>query len=109
MQWPRTSRTTCSPPRSARERVWPDLELDELAEGALAALGMPDEVRAVVRVERAALPTRFGVVDTAVQATVVEAERVRHTQRRPAAVLRVQHEQGVGVRARRDRRVRAEA
>src|SRR5262245_18671240 len=48
------------------ERVGPDLELRDLALRAFAALDVPDEVRPVIRVQRATLPAGAGVVDPAV-------------------------------------------
>ena len=42
--------------RSASQRVWPQLELDDLSLRALAAFDVPHEVRSVIGVERAAFP-----------------------------------------------------
>src|SRR5690606_30012229 len=94
---------------SVRERIRADLHLDELALRALAALDVPDEVRAVVRVERTSLPAGCRVVDATVHAALIEAERIRHAERQPLAGLRVEREQRVRVRPGRERRVLAEA
>src|SRR4029450_10856017 len=50
----------------SRQRIGTNLELDDLALGPFAALDVPDEVRAVVRVQRAAFPSGIGIVDAAV-------------------------------------------
>src|SRR6185436_13375397 len=84
--------------RSTSERVRPDLELDDLSFRALPALDVPDEVRAVVRVQATPLPSGAGIVDAAVHAARVEAEGIRHPQRDPLARLRIQREQRVGIR-----------
>src|SRR5438094_737113 len=68
---------------SPGERIGPDLELDDLALRTFSAFDVPDEVRAVVRVERTTFPTGIRIVDAAVEPARVEAERVRHAQRRP--------------------------
>src|SRR5687768_13212674 len=72
---------------SACQRIGPHLELHQLALGPLAAFDVPHEVRAVVGVERAALPAAVGVVDAAVEPAGVEAERIRNAQRHPAPRL----------------------
>src|SRR5690606_8457443 len=94
--------------RSAGERIRAGLELDGLGLRARAALDVPDEVRAVVRVERPSLPAERRVVDAPVHAALIEAERIRHTERVPLTRLRIQREQRIGIRARRKRRVLAE-
>src|SRR5215467_7595481 len=91
------------------ERIRPDLELDDLPLRALAAFDVPDEVRAVVRVERAALPSCARVVDAPVHPARIEAERVRNAQFGPVARPRIQCEQRVGVRSGGERCVGAEA
>ena len=53
--------------RLVGERVGADLELHQLALGALAAFDVPHEVGAVVRVEPATPPARLGIIDTAVE------------------------------------------
>src|SRR5262249_12527658 len=52
--------------RSSSQRIRADLELCDLAFRALAAFDVPDEVRAVIRVQRAALPSGVRVIDAAV-------------------------------------------
>src|SRR5690606_38056618 len=81
--------------RSVCERIRADLHLDELALCAQAALNMPNEVRAVIRVDRPSLPPERRVVDAPVHAALIEAERIRHTERVPLAGLRVQREQRI--------------
>jgi len=78
-----------------RERIGPDLEVHGFAERALAAFRVPDQVRAVVRPEAAPFPTGRRIVDAAVEPAVIEAERIRHAQRRPVARCGIQHEQRV--------------
>ena len=96
-------------PSLARQRIGSDLELHGLAERSLPSFRVPDQVRAVIGPEPTAFPTRRRIVDSAIEPAMIEAERVRHAQRRPVAGLGIEHQQCVGVRTRRDRRVRAEA
>src|SRR5687768_11615294 len=78
---------------SAREGVGPQLEFHQLALGALAAFDVPHEVRAVIRIEPATFPAAVRIVDASVEPARIEAERIRHTQRRPLLLLRIQHQQ----------------
>src|SRR5437764_759535 len=91
------------------ERIRTNLELYQLSPRSLAPFDMPHEMCAVIRVEGAAFPAAVRIVDAAVEAARVEPERIRDAQRDPFFRLQVQHEQRVGIRSGRDRRVRAEA
>src|SRR5687767_11077662 len=83
-QWLEVQTTNHQPPTTnhqrrklPRHRVRADLELHQLALGALAAFDVPHEVRAVVRIQPATLPAPVGIVDAAVHPTVIEPERIR--------------------------------
>src|SRR5581483_6575469 len=67
------------------QRVRPNLELHDLALRAFATFNVPDEMGAVVRVQRAAFPAGVGIVDSCVHAAGVEAERVRNAEIGPLA------------------------
>src|SRR5262245_25034161 len=72
------------------QRVGTHLELHEFSLRALPSLDVPHEVRAVVGVERAPFPTCIRIVDASVEPARVEAERIRHAQRRPLLRLRIE-------------------
>src|SRR5437762_5384619 len=92
-----------------RERIRPNLEVHDLAFGPLAPFHVPDEVRAVVRPESAALPPGVRIVDASVHAARIEAKGVRHAQRRPFSRLGIEGEQRIRVRSGGERRVDAES
>src|SRR5262245_22515271 len=92
------------PPLSlAREWIRPHLELHELALGPLTAFDVPHEVRAVVGVERATFPAGLWIVDAAVEPARIEPQWIRHAQSRPLLRLRIENQEGIGVRSGRDR------
>src|SRR5882757_2357119 len=70
---------------SLRERVGTELELHRLAQRARPALGVPHEIRRVRRPQAAALPSAVRIVDTAVQASRVEAKGIRNAHHDPLA------------------------
>ena len=70
LKGPGTQRLTTAGPGPlplSRERIRPNLEVHDLALRALAALGMPDVVGAVVGPEPAALPSGVRIVDPALE------------------------------------------
>src|SRR3954467_15911948 len=70
-----------------RQRIGPQLEMRRQRLRALAAFDQPRRAIAVRRPQATALPAGVRIVDTAVEALGVEAERVRHPDRDHLAVL----------------------
>src|SRR5262245_36386693 len=66
----RTTRLGWSPPvrrQLASQRVGPNLEVHHLALRTLAAFDVPEEVRAVLRPQAAALPPAVRIIDAAIE------------------------------------------
>src|SRR5215467_6132223 len=82
----RAARKGC-PTSLTGQRVRPDLEFHDLALRAFSTFDMPDEMRAVVCPQRPAFPPGIGIVDAAIHAARVKAERIGNPQRNP--VLRL--------------------
>src|SRR5665213_1760414 len=105
---PKSRRKVIAPPiRSVGERVGAELEVDDQRLAALAAFLEPRRAVAAGGPQAAALPAGIGIVDAAVEALGVEAQRIGHPQHHHLAVL--EREQTVIEIAGRDRHVIAEA
>src|SRR4051812_23609221 len=74
-------------PASLRERVGAELEVRRERLRALSAFDQPGRTVTVGSPQAAALPAGVRVVDAAVEALGVEAERIRHADRHHLAVL----------------------
>src|SRR5688500_8792708 len=75
------------PRLSFRQRVRPQLELEHLARGALAALHVERRARADGGPEAASLPAAVGIVNSPVQPLGVEPSRVWNAKHDPFPVL----------------------
>src|SRR5579864_373787 len=93
----------------ASQRIGPQLEFHDFALCTLTAFYVPDEVRPIVGVERAALPSDIGIVDAAVHPARVESKRIRNAEIRPLLGLRVERNQRIGIGSCSKGRVRAQS
>ena len=85
----------------SRQRIRADLHLDDLASGAFAALDVPDEVRAVIRVERPPLPSGARFVDAGIIGSPPRPAQTRtklYTSGEHASELQVLGQPGFEVR-----------
>src|SRR4051794_38386894 len=92
-----------------RQGIRPDLEVHDFALGPFPAFDVPYEVGAVIRPEPSAFPSAVRVVDAAVHAARIEAERIGNAELDPFFRLRVERQQRIRIGSRRERRVRTEA
>ena len=72
--------------RLSCERVGSDLEMHHEWPGPLAAFFQPRRAIATRHPEAAALPARIRVIDTAIEALAVEAQRIGNAHRDELAV-----------------------
>jgi len=63
-----------------------------MVHGARAVFREPGEVRAVGHPKTSALPTRIGIVNSAIQTTSVIRHRVRHMEHHELFRLRIKYE-----------------
>src|SRR5262245_27662794 len=77
-----------------RERGGTKLKMDELAGRALATFYMPWRTACDVGPQAASMPPRVRIIDPAIHPFRVKAQRVRHAQRHPFAL--VEHLQPLG-------------
>src|SRR3954451_18787148 len=78
--------------RLVRQRIGPQLEVRRERLRPFAALDQPRRAVAVCGPQPTALPARIRIVDAAVEALRIEAERIRNADRHHLAVLVQRHE-----------------